>query len=103
MPVPEGLKIKVVETTNKQAWMVLPPKPDDAKIEESAERLAHFFRVGGYGRCKELIFERTTGTWVGWWRGMGMRSQATFVLLPPPGVKLRHRIQWFCCVGINSR
>ena len=40
MPVTEGVEIKVVEATDKQAWMVLPPKPEDGKIEEGAERLA---------------------------------------------------------------
>jgi hypothetical protein len=40
MPVPEGVDIKVVEATDKQAWMVLPPKPEDGKIEERADLLA---------------------------------------------------------------
>ena len=38
--VPVGLEIKVLETTDKQAWMVLPPKPEVGKIEEGVERLA---------------------------------------------------------------
>ena len=41
MPVLEGLEIKVVEATEKQAWIVLPPKPEEDKIEEALEaRLA---------------------------------------------------------------
>jgi hypothetical protein len=40
MAVPEGVEIKVVEATDKQAWMVLPPKPEDGKIEERADLLA---------------------------------------------------------------
>ncbi|MFC1579770.1 NHLP leader peptide family RiPP precursor [Thermodesulfobacteriota bacterium] len=38
--VPEGVQLKVVEATDKQAWMVLPPKPETGKIEEGKERLA---------------------------------------------------------------
>ena len=40
MELPEGVKINVVEATDKQAWMVLPPKPADGKIEEGESRLA---------------------------------------------------------------
>ena len=43
MKVPEGLQISVVEATEKQAWLVLPPKPETGKIgriEEGVERLA---------------------------------------------------------------
>ena len=38
--VPEGVKLNVVEATEKQAWMVLPPRPEGGKIEEGLERLA---------------------------------------------------------------
>ncbi|MFC1579795.1 NHLP leader peptide family RiPP precursor [Thermodesulfobacteriota bacterium] len=40
MPVPGGMEIKVVEATENQVWLVLPPKPGDGKIEEGEERLA---------------------------------------------------------------
>ena len=43
MKVPEGLQISVVEATEKQAWLVLPPKPETGKIgriEEVGQRLA---------------------------------------------------------------
>ena len=40
MTLSEGVEIKVVEATEKQAWIVLPPKPEGEKIEEGAERLA---------------------------------------------------------------
>lgn len=40
MPVPDGMEIKVVEATEKQAWLVLPPKPEDGEIETGEERLA---------------------------------------------------------------
>ena len=40
MEVPEGVELKVVEATEKQNWLVLPPKPEDEGIEEGAERLA---------------------------------------------------------------
>ena len=39
MEMPEGVDIKVVEATDKQAWMVLPQKPEDGKIEDGMERL----------------------------------------------------------------
>ena len=39
MEVPEGVKLNVVEATEQQAWIVLPPKPEE-KIEEATERLA---------------------------------------------------------------
>lgn len=38
--MPEGVEVKVVEATDKQAWLVLPPKPEDGQIEEGAEQLA---------------------------------------------------------------
>jgi hypothetical protein len=49
--MPEGVELNVVEATDKQAWMVLPPKPDDRKIEEARERLA----AGPYGCWKMCI------------------------------------------------
>ena len=42
MEVPEGVKLNVVEATDKQVWMVLPPRPDTGKIEEAYERLAAY-------------------------------------------------------------
>lgn len=39
MEVPADVHINVVEATDKQAWMVLPPKPQEGEIEDSAERL----------------------------------------------------------------
>ena len=47
MEVPEGVKLDVVEATDKEAWMVLPPKPEEGKIEESVERLAAVTTLGG--------------------------------------------------------
>ena len=38
--VPEGLEIKVVEATEKQLWMILPPKPEKGSMEEGEERQA---------------------------------------------------------------
>ncbi|SDL52824.1 NHLP leader peptide domain-containing protein [Maridesulfovibrio ferrireducens] len=38
--VPEGVKFKCVEATEKQAWLVLPPKPTTGSMEEGDERLA---------------------------------------------------------------
>ena len=49
MEVPEGVQISVVEATEKQAWIVLPPKPESGEIAEAAERLA----AGGL--CANLI------------------------------------------------
>jgi hypothetical protein len=46
--VPDGVEIKLVEATDTQAWMVLPPKPEDGKIEEARERLAAFACAGPY-------------------------------------------------------
>ena len=40
MEMPEGVELKIVEATDKLAWMVLPPKPEDGKIEEATERIA---------------------------------------------------------------
>ncbi len=41
MEMPEGVEIKVVEATDKQAWMVLPPRPrNSGEIEEATERVA---------------------------------------------------------------
>jgi nitrile hydratase len=34
------IDIKVVEATEKQAWMVLPPKPADGEIEQEQERIS---------------------------------------------------------------
>ena len=45
MEVPEGVELRVVEATEKQSWLVLPPKPEEGTIEEGAERLA----AGPYG------------------------------------------------------
>ncbi|SDL52897.1 NHLP leader peptide domain-containing protein [Maridesulfovibrio ferrireducens] len=38
--MPEGVKFKCVEATEKQAWLVLPPKPGKGCIEAGEERLA---------------------------------------------------------------
>ena len=52
IPVPEGLSINVVEATEKQVWMVLPPKPEEGKIEEGAERIsAKWFCLCTSGGC----------------------------------------------------
>ena len=40
MEIAAGVEIKVVEATDKQAWMILPPKPADGKIEDGLERLS---------------------------------------------------------------
>ena len=40
MGVAKGVEIKVVEATERQAWLVLPPKPENDKIETGEERLA---------------------------------------------------------------
>ena len=40
LDIPEGVEIKVVEATEKQALLILPPKPAGGKIEENEERLA---------------------------------------------------------------
>jgi hypothetical protein len=37
MEVPEGVQLNVLEATDKQAWMVLPPK-SAGSIEEATER-----------------------------------------------------------------
>lgn len=37
--VPESMEFKCVEMTKSQAWLVLPPKPDNT-IEQGEERLA---------------------------------------------------------------
>ncbi|SDL52860.1 NHLP leader peptide domain-containing protein [Maridesulfovibrio ferrireducens] len=41
--VPEGVKFKCVEATEKQAWLVLPPRPGKGCIEAGEERLAAIF------------------------------------------------------------
>ncbi|OEU65343.1 MAG: hypothetical protein BA863_15680 [Desulfovibrio sp. S3730MH75] len=38
--VPERVELKCVEATEKQTWLVLPPKPTAGEIEEGEERLA---------------------------------------------------------------
>jgi hypothetical protein len=38
--LPEGMAIKAVEATDKQAWFVLPPKPTDSSITVDTERIA---------------------------------------------------------------
>ena len=40
MEVPEGVKLNVVEATDTETWMVLPPKPENGQIEEAQEHLA---------------------------------------------------------------
>ena len=40
MDVPAGVDIRVVEATEKQVVVVLPPQPGDGNIEEGAERIA---------------------------------------------------------------
>ena len=40
---PDGVKIKCVEATEKQAWLVLPPKPsNESDINVGEERIAAF-------------------------------------------------------------
>ena len=55
MEVQEGVELKVVEATENQSWLVLPPKPEEAEIEEGAERLAAgrcvFYFCMCYGPC----------------------------------------------------
>jgi hypothetical protein len=40
MEVPEGIELNVVEASEKQLYMVLPPRPEEGNIKEGAERLA---------------------------------------------------------------
>ena len=40
MEVPAGVELKVVEASENQSWLVLPPKPSDGNFEEGTERLA---------------------------------------------------------------
>lgn len=49
--VPEGLELKCVEASDSQAWLVLPPKPDDMSniVETDEERIAAFTIVGCFG------------------------------------------------------
>jgi hypothetical protein len=39
LDIPEGWEVKVLESTEKQALLVLPPKPEGC-VEEGEERLA---------------------------------------------------------------
>ena len=42
LDIPEGVEFKCVETTDKQMWMVLPPRPAEGEgcAEEGEERIA---------------------------------------------------------------
>lgn len=51
LEIPDGLDIKCLETTGKQSWLILPPKPDDMSntVETDEERIAAFTIVGCFG------------------------------------------------------
>ena len=38
--VPKGVDLKVVEASEKQSWLVLPPKPEEGEFAAWEERLA---------------------------------------------------------------
>ena len=38
--MPEGVEFKCVEATEKQAWLVLPPRPTEGSIYSEEERLS---------------------------------------------------------------
>lgn len=44
--LPQGVELNCVETTEKQAWLVLPPKPNSTKARVLEERLAAFGYIG---------------------------------------------------------